>query len=127
MSGAAQQQRAPLDLVAVGTTFLDLVFAGVGSAPPPGTEVFADALGLSLGGAVTVAAQAARLGAECALLTQVGGDPAAGLVRRMLGELGLRQEWVTQLDVWRQPVTVSMATADDRALLSYYEPLPLGA
>lgn len=110
------------DVLFVGDTFCDLVFAGV-EAPRPGHEVWASGFAIALGGVATRAVAAARLGAGAALLTRLGADPLGNHLAAMLeSEPRLDTTLVETVDGWQTPVSVAITSEADRSFITYQEP-----
>jgi sugar/nucleoside kinase (ribokinase family) len=106
-------------ILVVGEINVDLVLSG-SSFPVPGTEVLAKDFTMALGSASAIAAAGlARLGDEVELIGKVGADLWGDFC---LGELGRARVDVRRCV--RDPglktgVTVSISTAQDRALVTY--------
>lgn len=104
------------DVVIAENTYLDLIFSDV-DFPRPGTEVLAGNLSFSPGGAANRAVAAARLGAESCLLTNQGHDQLSTLLFTTLQKVDhLNLDLCTTDTTYRNPVSVSISTGNDRAL-----------
>lgn len=70
-----------MDVIAFGSTFLELVFGHVDRLPGPGEEIFTDEFAISCGGgAVTVASAAQRSGVRAGIATVLGTDLGSRVV-----------------------------------------------
>ncbi len=111
-----------LDLIAFGSTFLELVFGHVPRLPGPGEEIFTEELALSCGGAITVADAAARSGARAGLAVRLGSDLGSRIVEEHSLRAGIdlspsiRVAWPTA------GVTIVLNFDGDRAFISHLPP-----
>ncbi|MQA77490.1 MAG: carbohydrate kinase family protein [Streptosporangiales bacterium] len=115
----------PYDVFLVGTVFLDMIFTGMNGPPQPGTELWTSGLGSAPGGIANMAVAMSRLGLKVGLAAAFGDDMFGAYLWRTLSE----QEQVClcsshRVKGWPTPVTVSMAYAADRSMVTYGEPLP---
>lgn len=113
----------PLDIFAIGPVYLDLVFAGLPGLPRPGTEIFATQRRFTLGGVANVAVPAARLGAVTGLQADLGDDVLGDLARSALTSERVVMDWTRTRQGFPQPITVSMAFAGDRAMVTHHHHL----
>lgn len=125
-------QRAPgsaeFDVFLWGTVFLDIIFTGLPDRPADGTEVWAEGMGSSPGGTANLAIAASRLGLRTSLAAAFGDDDYADFCWRTLSQ----QEHVDlgrarRFDNWHSPVTVSVAYAGDRSMVTHGHPSPISA
>jgi sugar/nucleoside kinase (ribokinase family) len=112
------QGRSPVDVIAFGSVFLEIVFGQVAALPEPGQEIFADEFGISGGGAVTAATAASRGGARAGLATRLGDDAGSRLI-----EEHCRREGIDVARSQRNPgraagVTVVLNFDGDRAFVT---------
>ncbi|MBT1003549.1 carbohydrate kinase family protein [Paenarthrobacter sp. DKR-5] len=116
------RQEAPaaaLDALFGGVLFCDLVFAGAG-VPGPGEEVYASDFALTVGGTANRCVAAARLGMRTGVVAVLGDDPLSSYVRSFLAaEPGLSLDWVETRGEAMVPVSVALASADDRSFITY--------
>ena len=76
-----------MTILCLGMSTLDILVQGYEEPPRPGTTVFAERVGMSVGGdAVNQAIALTRLGHDVQLGTVVGDDAAGAFVRTALGE-----------------------------------------
>src|SRR5919197_1848681 len=106
----------PIDLLVVGTPFLDVTLTGLERFPEPGEELLAHDLYLSPGGPAMTAVAAVRLGLAVALVAPLGDDlPGRELLRLLEGE-GV--QWVgPKAD--RTPITVLMPAPQGVAMATH--------
>jgi sugar/nucleoside kinase (ribokinase family) len=105
--------------------FLDIVFTDLQQPPTPGQEIWAGGMGSSPGGIANLAMASARLDLRTALAAAFSDDGYGGWCREVLG----RQEGVDlsrsrTFSEWHSPVTVSMAYAGDRAMVTHGHEAP---
>lgn len=117
-----------LDVLVSGTVFLDIVFTGLPAAPVAGTEVWADGMASCPGGIANLAVATSRLGLRTALAAVFGDDVYADFCWRTLAE----QERVDlarsrRFSGWHSPVTVSLAVARDRSMITHGHPPPVSS
>lgn len=107
-----------VDALVWGPAFLDLIFVGIGSGPRPGEEVWAEGMASSPGGVATTAVAAARLGLTTSLATVFGDDADGRAIRSSLEAEGIDLAPSTVTAGEQTPVTVSLAYAGERALIT---------
>lgn len=111
---------APLDVLVVGSTFLDIVLTGIDHMPAPGEEVWAAERRISAGGAANVAVAAARLGLRTRLVTTIGADDFGATVQGLLeAEPGLTVSPAERDAARTTPLTVAVTGPADRSFLSH--------
>ena len=125
--GARRAPDAPVvDVFLWGTVFLDLVFAGLSSAPKPGTEVWSEGLASCPGGIANLAVAARRLGLRTSLAAAFSDDDYGDFCWRTLEKQeGIDLSRSRQFPEWHSPVTVSMAFGGDRTMVSHGHPSPV--
>jgi sugar/nucleoside kinase (ribokinase family) len=117
----------PFDVFVQGTVFLDIVLTGLRARPAPGTEVFTDGMGSCPGGIANLAIASSRLGMSTSLSAVFGDDLYADFCWTELeDEEGIDLSHSRRMADWPTPVTVSMAFADDRSMVTHMRPTPLG-
>jgi sugar/nucleoside kinase (ribokinase family) len=104
------------DVVVVGGTFSEFVFAGLSGWPNPGEEVFAPTMHREIGGAPITACGLARLGRKVALLTCIGSEDYDAFAKR-LDSCGVDPSLVYRST--GTAVTVSLSTSQDRSFLTW--------
>ncbi|MCS6711969.1 sugar kinase [Brachybacterium sp. EF45031] len=115
----------PLDVLLSGTVFFDLIFTGMDHLPQPGEELWSRGMGSSPGGIANLATAAARLGLRTGLVAGFGDDAYGDWMWQML-----RDDEHIDLSASRRftnfhsAITVSVATQDDRAMVTHGHDLP---
>jgi len=116
-----------LDVVVSGLVFQDLVL-GLPTAPRPGTEVWATDSHESPGGIANFAVALARLGLRTGMAAVFGADDLGDRVwDRLVSGEGIDLTLSRKLAGWQTPLTVALAYAGDRALVTRGTPPPLSA
>jgi sugar/nucleoside kinase (ribokinase family) len=118
-------QEAP-DVFLSGLLFLDTGFTGLDAAPALGTEVWTEQVTTSPGGIANFAVTLRRLGLRVALAAAFGDDLAGTYCWQALAGEGVDLSRSRRFAGWPTPVTVSLAYAGDRALVTHAEPPPVG-
>lgn len=108
------------DVFLSGLLFFDLVFTGLEGPPAPGTEIWTGGMGSGPGGIANLAVALSRLGLRTSLAAAFGTD----VYGRYCWDVLSRQEGIDlsrsrQFPEWHSPVTVSLAYAGDRALITH--------
>jgi sugar/nucleoside kinase (ribokinase family) len=115
-----------LDVFLTGTVFMDMIFTGLPGLPPPGTELYSAGLGSAPGGVANMAVAMSRLGLRVGLASGFGDDMFGQYLWRTLAEQeGVDLSLARRLPRWPTPVTVSMAYAADRGMVTHHRPLPV--
>lgn len=113
------------DVLLTGLLFFDLVLTGLGKPPTPGEEIWTSGMGTSPGGIANLAVAASRYGLKTSLATVFGDDAYGTHCRTVLaGQEGVDLSLSRTADDWHTPVTVSLAYAGDRALITHGQPPP---
>jgi len=108
-----------------GLLFADLVFAGLADPPSPGAEVWSDDLVVGPGGIANFAVALRRLGTPVALAAVAGDDLLGRHCWSVLAGEGIDLERSRLVEGWSTPVTVALAYAGDRALVTHGSPPPI--
>ncbi|MCC6304755.1 MAG: carbohydrate kinase family protein [Rhodobacteraceae bacterium] len=109
----------PLDLVAAGRIYCDLVFAGLDAPPAPGREVYAGSLTIAGGGgAFITAAYAAALGLAAGLAGILPAPPFDAAVRGEAAALGIRSHCAPAPAGSDPQITAAIVTGGDRAFVT---------
>lgn len=117
---------ADIDLFLYGTVFLDVVFTGMSSMPVVGTEVHADGMGSCPGGIANLAIAASRLGLRTSLAAAFGDDLYGDFCWSTLADQeGVDLSHSRRFPNWHSPVTISMVSERDRAMLTHSHPAPV--
>lgn len=115
----------PLDVLTTGTVFFDLIFTGLPRLPQPGEELWSPGMGSCPGGIANLATASARLGLRTGLVAGFGDDAYADWMWNALAA----QEHIDlsasrRFAGFHTSITVSMAFAGDRGMVSHGHPLP---
>ena len=115
-----------VDVFLSGLLFFDLVFTGLEQPPSPGTEVWTGGMGSGPGGIANFAVALSRLGLRTSLAAAFGTD----VYGRYCWDVLARQERIDlsrsrRFPEWHSPVTVSLAYAGDRAMITHGHPPPV--
>ena len=125
---AGAGEPAAFDLFLHGTVFLDLIFTGLPSFPPPGVETHASGMGSSPGGVANLATAASRLGLRTSLAAAFGDDVYGEFCWRTLADQeAIDLSCSRTFEGWHSPVTVSMATQGDRSMVTHAHDAPMAA
>jgi sugar/nucleoside kinase (ribokinase family) len=109
-----------LTILAFGEINLDIILRGYTSYPSPGREVLIEDFLLTLGSSSAItAAGLSRLGDPVAFLGITGDDFAGRLCLDRMSELGVDVSRVKLDHCLKTGVTVSLASRQDRSLISY--------
>ncbi|MHB1988209.1 MAG: carbohydrate kinase family protein [Acidimicrobiales bacterium] len=110
------------DVLVAGSVSFDMVFAGLSAPLSPGTEVHAAQLGGMPGGMATVAVAAARLGTRVALAAGFAVDAYGNFLWETLEREGIDLRHCRRWREWPTPVSVSLAYAAERSLVTHEWP-----
>ena len=117
-----------LDLFLTGSLFFDIIFTGLPTVPQPGTEVWAEGMGSVPGGIANLAVAAARLGLSTGLSAGFGDDAYGAWSWSLLEEQeGIDLSCSRVFEGWHSAVTVSLARAGDRSMVTHGHPMPISA
>jgi sugar/nucleoside kinase (ribokinase family) len=115
----------PLDVLLSGTVFFDIVFTGLERMPAPGEELWSEGLGSCPGGIANLATATARLGLRTGLVAGFGDDAYADWMWETLSrDEGIDLHASRRFPSFHSPLTVSVATQADRAMVTHGHPLP---
>ncbi|MFD9962348.1 carbohydrate kinase family protein [Amycolatopsis sp. NPDC058986] len=117
-----------LDVFLSGLLFFDLVFTGFDRPPAPGTEVWTAGMGSGPGGIANFAVGLSRLGLRTSLAAAFGTDVYGTYCWDVLTQEGIDLSRSRRFPAWHSPVTVSLAYAQDRAMITHGHepPVPVG-
>ncbi len=114
-----------LDVLLAGMVFLDIVFTDLPDQPTPGREIWAGGMGSSPGGIANLAMAAVRLDLGTGLVAAFSDDGYGAWMRDVLGrQEGIDLSRTRAYRDWHSPVTVSMAYAGDRAMITHAHDSP---
>ncbi|NUS12926.1 MAG: carbohydrate kinase family protein, partial [Streptomyces sp.] len=113
------------DVLLTGLLFYDLVLTGLGKPPTPGEEIWTGGMGCGPGGIANLAVAASRFGLRTSLATVFGDDFYGEYCRDVLcDQEDIDLSLSRTADGWPTPVTVSLATGHDRALVTHGQEPP---
>lgn len=116
------------DVFLHGTVFLDIIFTGLDSLPPPGAEIWARGMGSAPGGIANLATAASRLGLRTSLAAAFGDDTYGEFCWRTLADQeGVDLSRSRRFEHWHSPVTVSMAAEGDRTMVTHGHHAPISS
>lgn len=128
LAALRRDESPPVDVFVWGTVFLDIIMTGLEALPDGGQEVWASGMGSCPGGIANLAVAARRLGLRTSLAAAFGDDAYGDFCWETLAdEEGVDLSRSRRFEGWHSPVTVSMAVARDRGMVSHGHPPPLGA
>lgn len=108
------------DVALLGPLFLDYGLTGLDASPSHGTEVFAAAAGVSPGGIANLAVASARLGLRTSLAAPFGTDMFGEWCWSVLQDQeGIDLSSSQRREGYPTPVTVAIAEAGDRSMITY--------
>ena len=111
-----------VDVVCVGSPFLDLIFHELSHLPAPGEEVLAKRLTLTPGGISNIAYACHQLGLSAAICAPLGADPLGQLLEQLVAESGVT--WVGETTT-ATPVSVAIPSQRDRAFITVNPFMPV--
>ncbi len=115
-----------LDVFLFGQLFFDIVFTGLDGDPAPGTEVWTTGMGSLPGGIANLAVATSRLGLRTGLAAGFGDDVYGRYCWKVLCQQeGIDLARSRRFPGWHTAVTVSMAHAGDRSMVTHGHPLPV--
>src|SRR5271169_3597796 len=107
-------------ILVAGEINVDLILVGYRSFPTPGKEVLVDDFIMTLGSASAICAMGlARLGNPVSFLSKVGADPWGEYCLKEMVRGGIDVSRVVSDSKLKTGVTVSISSAQDRALISF--------
>lgn len=109
------------DILAVGDTYFDLIFAGLEDVPRLGTEVFSRDFTVSGGGIFNSVVVLSRLGVKVALATELGSDIFSRHLLDLYRQEGLNTDLFLIRDEPCRYVTAAFSMGNERGFLSFAE------
>lgn len=114
----------PFDVYLVGRYFCDLVFTQLPELPRLGHEVYAREFHLLPGGVATPAIALTRLGLRVAWPCIFGSDVFSQHIKSLIMDEKVDPSFFTDSNQPSLRISVAFSFEDDRAFLSYIDPLP---
>jgi sugar/nucleoside kinase (ribokinase family) len=109
------------EVLAVGDTYFDIIFADLPEFPKLGAEIFARDFTVTGGGIYNTAAAMARLGIEVGLITELGNDLFSELLLKMYRNEGIdTSPFIIHDGPWRM-VTAAFSQREERGFVSFVE------
>lgn len=117
-----------LDVFLSGLLFFDIIFTGLDRPPRPGTEVQTSGMGSGPGGIANFAVALSRLGLRTSLAAAFGEDVYGAYCWDVLADQeGIDLSRSRRFAGWHSPVTVSLTSDQDRAMITHGHEPPLAA
>jgi ribokinase len=104
-----------VDVVCIGSPFLDIVFRGLPRIPQAGEEVLASEVVMVPGAMANVAFALRQLGLDAVVCSPVGADPAGRLLQELMAEAGI--PWIGE-PTESTSISVALPMDGDRAFVT---------
>jgi sugar/nucleoside kinase (ribokinase family) len=115
-----------MDLMVLGSLYLEVVFGDIGKLPGPGEETFTDAFAFSCGGALTPAVAARKAGATACIATLLGDDLGSKLGIEHCHREGVDLSFSQTVKGPVAGITTVLNFNRDRAFISHMPPVQAG-
>ena len=103
-----------------GETNLDLILYGLPARLPPGRELLAEGLAVTLGGSSSILAHnLARMGSRVGFTTELGGDAMAAAAEQFLIDAGVDLTTLRRKPTATTGLTVLLSHPGERHILTY--------
>lgn len=120
---ALRDDRGAVDVLVIGSSFCDVVFAGLPGLPGPGDEVWAKSCSIVPGGTYITAAALHRLEVSSAWACRFGTDPFSRFVRDSARREGMDPAAFIDIDGPLRNISISLSLPADRSFISFSEPI----
>lgn len=110
------------DVLCIGQSFCDLIFADMDSFPVLGRESKSRDFLIKAGGAVNTPAALTRLGVKTLFCTTLGNDSLGEIVHDYMLKTGLDMSAVIRNDAYRTSVSAVLSMRDERGFATYFAP-----
>jgi len=108
------------DAVVIGDANIDLIVAGAGEIPPPGSEIFIDQMRMHVGGGGALfAISLAKLGLRVAFNGILGGDGFGRYVRDQFAEYGIDTSMIRTSQTRNTGISIAFHPETDRSFITY--------
>lgn len=107
------------DVLCIGDTCCDMIFADLGKIPDPGKEEYCRELYIKAGGAANTAMGLSRLGKKVLLATALGRDILGDAVYEFMSHTGLDMSAVKRMDGMKTSVSAVLSVGYERSFASY--------
>jgi len=108
-----------MDVIAFGSTFLELVFGQLDHLPAPGEEIYSDEFAISCGGAVSIASAGRELGVVTAIATILGEDLGSRVLEQHCERMGIDTSPSQRVTGRSAGISVVLNYGGDRAFVSH--------
>jgi sugar/nucleoside kinase (ribokinase family) len=111
-------------ILPTGRAFFDLIFAKAPHWIRPGEELTVPEFTMCAGGSYNIALAMHRLGLDIGYCTHLGDDLFSCFIRDAINKEKMNTDFLIEHKDSKIAVTASLSRSDDRAFISYVEPLP---
>ncbi|MDQ7027899.1 MAG: PfkB family carbohydrate kinase [Anaerolineae bacterium] len=113
----------PYDIIIPGNYFCDIIFTGIPKFPSLGTEIFTEGLTVVPGGIMNTVTGLSRLAVNVGWIGTLGNDFFSKFVADTAKSEGVDLSLINFIDESFKRVTVALSYPNDRAFVSYVDPV----